>query len=348
MIPLLLACVAHHATPPVADGYVPALGGLTSEVVAEGPLSARLATADGADLVLIYGGEEQGSLEPCGCPSRPRGGLARQAAYARAARAAAPDVPLAVVDGGAWLDDAMSLDGSPRADAPVINRWMLTGFAALGPAALNVGIPDVVGLSSLDDDLPATLPLVSANVRGPGVAPFVAIQVQTADGPLRLGITGITRPGPTLAPTPGFGVGDPVREGAAVLATLGPQVDLVVLLAYAAPDEARTLALDPEVGRWVDVVVDTNLHYADYEPFRVGEAIWVRTHLETMRLGELRLGLDRAPEEEGGQVRIAWARERRIDLDEALPDATDLAEITARAREEIDAAQAAVFGPGAP
>lgn len=339
---MALACTPHA---PVRADYAPALGGLTGEVVREGPLPARLARDDEADFVLLYGGEEQGSLEPCGCPHRPRGGVARQAAYAEAVRRADPTVALAAVNGGHWLDDATDIDGEWRPVVPVSNRWMVAGLEALGLAALNVGYDDMAGLTSLGDDDPPRLPLVSANVAGTGIAPYRVVTLTTGDGPMRVGITGLTTAGGTSLPTPGFVVSDPVRSGRAVLADLGPRVDLVVLLVNGAPEAARSLALDPSVGQWLDIVIDTNLHHAEDPPFRVGSAVWVRAQRQTMRLGELRLGLDRAPEEEGGEVRISWARDRKIDLDEDIPDALPIAAIAAAARVAIDAAQAQADDP---
>jgi len=99
----------------------------------------------------------------------------------------------------------------------------------------------------------------------------------------------------------------------------------VVLLAHGAPEAARSLA---ERGL-VDVVIDTNLHRSLEPPFRVGEAIWVKSHFQTMRLGELRLGL------EGG--RIAWARDRKIDMDEGIPPQNDARRLEEAARRAVDA-----------
>jgi len=328
---LLAAC-----TPPVPPVQVMSTGAgpLRGELVFDGPLQERLAPPDGAELVVLYGGEEKGSLETCGCPTRPRGSVARQAAYASAVRAAQPSVPVVQVNGGYWLEDAMSLDGTTRADVPVLNRWMVAGLLDLGPSALNVGYNDMAGITSLGGpEVVAAegLPLVSANLRGPGVAPYQRVDL---DG-LTVGITGISAPGVTFLPTPGFEVQAPVSAGKDVLGELRDTVDVVILLAYGAPDAARKLA---ETGL-VDVVVDTNLHRERSNPFRVGEAVWVRSHFQTMRLGELRLDLDL----EGPGPRVAGALDRKVDLDRGVPDHPNAATIRDAARVEIAAAQKALF-----
>ena len=86
----------------------------------------------------------------------------------------------------------------------------------------------------------------------------------------------------------------------------------------------------------VDVVIDTDLHREFYEPFRVGRALWVRSHYQTMRVGELRLGLV------DGEV--AWATDRKIELDPEIPSATDQLVISKQARTAIDRAQQEAFG----
>lgn len=326
----LLACatVRPPAAPTGSELRADADGdGLASELVVDGPIAARLATPDAASLVLFYGGEEAGSLETCGCPNRPRGGLGRAMSYIDAARAVPGAPPDLLLNGGGWLDAGMALDGSPRADAPVINRWMVMGLSMTGPQALNLGYPDMAGLRSLEGAVEG-LPVVSANLQGLGVAPYVIVE----RGDLKIGITGISTPGSHAVKSPDFTIEDPVKAGRAVIEALRPQVDLLVLLAYAEPEAAASLARQLPI----DLVIDTNAHRERYEPIRVGQAVWVRSHLQTMRLGELRLELT--------EGRITGALDRKIDLDPTVPDRSDLSTLARMARREIDAAQRALFG----
>ena len=326
---LLLAC--HRATPaPVTLTSQPLTGPLGSELVVSGPLPRRLAPPDEADLVLLYGGEEQGSLEPCGCAERPPGGLARQAAYVAGTREGS--APVLVLNSGTWLEDARQLDGQPRGDVPVINRWMVAGMQLLAPAAMNVAYGDMAGLRSLVDGPPA-LPLVSAQIAGEGVEAGRLI----AAGPLTVGVTGITTPGVRFIETPGFVVEEPEPAARRAVADLRAQgADLVVLLSYAAAETARDLARDG----LVDVVIDADRYRERTTPMRVGSAVWVRSHFQTMRLGELRIGVS--------EGRITWAVERKIDLDGELPERGPEARLVRTARREIDAIQEEIFGRYAP
>jgi 2',3'-cyclic-nucleotide 2'-phosphodiesterase (5'-nucleotidase family) len=284
-----------------------------------------MSPADQADLVILYGGEERGSLEQCGCPHRPRGGLPRQHSYLEALKQI--DAPVLFVNGGYWLEDAMGLDGETRGDIPTLNGWMVAGMEQLEPDALNISYNDTAGLTSLGA-MSTPLPLVSANVTGGSTLPWLTLQA----GELEVGITGITTPGLSFLETPGFEIVEPVRAAKKVLEEYASTVDLVILLAYGDPKAARRLAM----GGLIDVVIDTNLHRENYPPVFVGEALWVRSHFQTMRLGELRMGI-----EDGV---IEWAVERKIDLDSEIPDHAGQAILMRTAAKEIKAVQLEAFG----
>jgi len=317
------------AAAPVQAGKRAVPQALTGELAVDGPLTKRVSTAP-ADLVIFYGGEQKGSLETCGCPKRPRGSFARLDAYVDASRAANPDVPSVLVNAGYWLQDAMGFDGKLRDDVTLGNAWMVKGVRATGWDALNVGSPDIAGLTTLPTDGGPPLPLVSANVEGPGVNRWVIVE----RGGLKVGITGITSAGQTLTDVPGFTVKDPATAGA-VLDALAAQTDVIVLLAYQATEAAVTLAATHPS---VDVVVDAALHREWQDPFYTpANAVWVASHLQTMRLGELRLGL------EGG--RVTGGLSRQIDLDPDMPDDPELLAMQKQARAELDVAQQAMFGP---
>lgn len=336
---LIVLLLAGCAPKPVAPAAAGARAGstspapttreaLTNELVIEGPLKSRLSTSP-AELVVFYGSEHKGSLETCGCPKRPRGSFSRLDAYVDASRAANPGVPAIVVNAGYWLQDAMGFDGQLRPDVTVGNRYMVEGVRALGWDALNVAYTDVAGLSTLPSDDGPPLPLVSANVEGPGINRWVVVN----RGGLRVGITGITAQGATLSDLPGYTI-KPPADAKPVLAALAAEADVIVLLAYQATEVARDLAAENPA---IDVVVDAALHRESADAFYVDRAAWVLSHFQTMRLGELRLRLS-----DGA---VTGGVSRSIDLDPELPDDPALLALTKRARVELDAAQQALYGP---
>jgi 2',3'-cyclic-nucleotide 2'-phosphodiesterase (5'-nucleotidase family) len=312
---------------PDAGTEGPADTALTGELAIEGPVGKRISTSP-AELVVFYGSEHMGSLEPCGCPHRPRGSLSRATAYVNASRAANPTVPSVLVHGGYWLQDAMGFDGKLRTDVALGNHWMVEGLRAGGWDALNVGTNDLAGLATLPADEGPPLPLVSANATGPHIAKWIVVH----RGGLRVGITGITGRGETLTTLDGYAV-TPPEDAGPVLDALAAESDVVVLLAYQATEAAKALAQ----GHAVDVVVDANLHREWQAPFYVGHAAWVLAQFQTLRLGELRLRLTKGA--------VTGGLGRQIDLDPEMPDDPVLLAIQKQARTALDAAQRAIYGP---
>lgn len=318
---LLLALFACATTPqpPAVPISRQTSSDLRAELATEGSIQERIAATDQANLVIYYAGEQQGSLAPCGCPSRPRGGLPRMASYLEQSS------PGIIVNGGHWLDDGLSLDGQPRADVPLKNQWMVRGLQQMNMAAINVGIHDITGISSLETG-PPELPLVSANIVGPGIQTHIVIEHQNQ----RIGITGISNPGHTVISTPGYTRADPFSAAAEVISTI--DADVIILLSYLAPEAAKKLAKKD----LVDVVIDTGEHRTFDPPFRVNDAVWVRSHFQTMRLGELRLGL--------GESKVQWALDRKIDLDDSLPNQTDQSILAQEAEKDLSILEKKLFG----
>jgi 2',3'-cyclic-nucleotide 2'-phosphodiesterase (5'-nucleotidase family) len=328
MLAFLLACVAARPVPPVAAPSVsvaPPQQRLRTELSSEGRLRTRLARQDEAELVVYYSAEQSGDLGPCGCPTRPRGGLARMAAYTAASRAQSPTVPSLVVNSGQWLEDAVGMDGEPRADMPTLNRWMVQAQVALGPDALNVSNHEIAGLAAIGGDA-RLLPLVSANVQGPGISEVIVVERAGR----RIAITGIAARGMTLRPTPGYTMTDPYPAAKALLQRT--EADLKIVLSYHAREAAKRLAEDG----LVDLVIDAHRHRTLDVPSQVGSALWVRAHFQAMRMGELRLGF--------GTEGLAWALDRKIDLDEDLPDEPAQAAIYTAAKQELRPIEIQLYG----
>ncbi len=319
---LLFALIACTKAPvPTAAPRTLELGPhLRAELISEGPIESRIATEDEAQTIIYYVGEQQGSLAPCGCPDRPRGGLPRLAGYL------ASSTPGILVNTGYWLDDGQGLDGNPRPDATLKNQWMVRGLQAVNVDAVHVGFNDLFGLATLPEGTPQ-LPLISANLSGEGIQPYIVVDRKDQ----RIGITGISHPGHPAVQTPGFLRDDPVNAARPIIEDLHTTTDLVVLLNHNANDAAKKLA---RTGL-VDVVIETNAHRGFEPPFRVGEAIWVRSHIQGMRLGELRLGRT-----ETGQ---SWALDRKIDMDDSLSNDAKLHAMDEQAKVELEALDRALF-----
>jgi len=331
----MLGCPRTTAPPPVQPVYG-STANLAAERATDGTVQDRLAVDD-ADLVIFYASEQKGSLEPCGCPKEPRGSVPRLETYVEASTTANPDTPWMLLNAGYVFEDAIGVGGELRADVPVINRWMARGLEAWdGWTAINPGYVDLPGIVDLAqrDELPP-LPLVSANVRARDDAPAPVERYLTVQaGELTIAITGITTPGVAFVATPQYAVDPPGPAVEAVIEELRGEVDMVVLLAFQAIDDARSIAKKhPEI----TVVVDAFGHHESVPPFTVGEAIWVKSHHQTQKLGELRLWID--------DGRIVKALDRKIELDPDIPGDAALTDIMVQAHQEIEAVAREIWGP---
>lgn len=314
---LLFAATHAIAGPPKPARIVHGDDNLTAHLITEGKLADRIAAKDDSDWVLFYTGEQQADLAPCGCATRPRGGLPRTAATIQASE------PALFANLGSWLDGGQGLDGQPMPEAMLKNRWMAKALEQMNPAAVHVGFDDLLGLPSIDaQDSP--LPLVSANLHGPGISRVV---YATHRG-LRFAFTGISHQGPKIVRTPGYERLDPWREAKTVIDALPSDVDRVIVFSHGANDAAKRLARS---GR-VDVIIDTHNHRSFDAPLRIGKAIWVRSHAQGLRLGELRVS-------ESSTV------DRKIDMDDRIPDDPRQKALADQSDAEIKALRKRLFSP---
>lgn len=267
---------------------------------AEGPVSDRIIVDDGASLVLLYGGEQEGRVGPCGCEITPRGGLGRAWTVARALRGG--PTPVLLLDAGAWLSSAHD-QGALSADALAANARVHRALRAAPWDALNVGFRDLPGLEG-----GARQGLVSANLRPPDAWPVVRYRRFELDG-LSVVVTGVSRAGPPFLRPEDTVVLDPEESLRVVLAEVS-DADVVVVLVYDLADRVEALGALPGV----DVVVDAAAWNARYGPWTTGDAVWVRSWDQGRWLGELRLWV------EDGRVVRATDRAHALGPEIEVPD----------------------------
>lgn len=318
----LSACQSAHspAPPPPIQRH-----GLPSELLTEGSVGERQSTQT-AELVLFYSGEHQGSLETCGCPKRPRGSVPRLQSYLHAHQSAHPESATLLVNGGWWLSDALGQDGALRADAPVMNRHLVESFERVGMDAANLSYLDLPGL----EEQPIPDFAVSANVKSEKA---IATHLLLERGGQTIAITGITKQDQSFSPSPSFRIEDPVASAISVLEPLTAKADVLILLAFDAAEEAQAIAQAvPEL----DILVDTRQNRQHGPPLKMGDTLWVKSHYQTMRLGELRMNTTSSG--------VDLVVDRKIDLDSGIADDPERLRDMEEAREAINAEQAKLFG----
>ena len=266
------------------------------EVLSDARAKARV-RAEPGDLVLHYGGEWHGELGTCGCPHRPRGSMSRAAGWS--ALVEGEGAAVLRLDGG---------DGTAARDA-VGARYLKEAWRAGDWHVVNLTPSDMAHWVELG--LPAQG--VSANLTGmPGVE-----KVRIFDrGGLRVAVTGVSAPRITPLVSQGIRYSPPVGALQEVLATV--EADVVVVLVHGLSASIAELALPG-----VDVIIDSNGHTFRYEPRVMGSTVVVRSRDQTLRLGELHLWVTDGV--------VTEARDRRIDLDDPVPEHADVRSVAREA-----------------
>src|SRR5215471_17389801 len=321
---------------------------LAKKPAPSGTLEDRLDKDDGYGIVLFYSMGVRGNLEVCGCPIHPLGGVARRTGYINAFRKRSPDAAILQVDAGYIFSDDMNLEGTDlRADARLMNDWIVRANEVMGLDVVNLGYRDLLYAGSLlkaDAKLkPEKSSLISANVKAMNVgdagsarpAPYV-IKIVTGKRlpqPVRIAFIGLSDVAPDerkdLVAKSGFVIEDPLAAAKAALAEVRDKADVTVVVGYLKLQTANKLAMQNED---LDLIIAAEERGIVFDPKQIKNTMVVYAAKETKHLGELRFYTDA----EGVVERFTA---RYVELDEVIPDDKRMAEITAGARKEIDAVQ---------
>lgn len=238
---------------------------------------------------IYFSTEVSGYVEPCGCTSKPLGGLQRLASVMRRGGS-----DRALVDAGNLLLPASGLTEVTREQHLLKARIIARAYRQLGAVALNVAEADLAGGLELLRDLQreGAVPLVSANVRpfaegGPDVARSFTRKI----GGIKVGFTGAATP-ERVAGTPGVTVLEYAPAVAAEVAALRKAgAEVVVVLAHVGEAGARELARAVED---IDVILrapGTPIERPPGAPVRVGGVVIAEAGSQGQHLGRLTLRL---------------------------------------------------------
>lgn len=311
-------------------------------------LKTKLGPDDGYALALMYGADLGGNLDDCGCKAHPMGGLAWRMGYKEGFRAMTPDVPALQLDAGHMFADAGSSDSGLFLDSIERNKWVLKGYGQAGFAAANVSardagyLPDIFKKTGFEDrvkELPFIEKLVSANVKTSGAdlgQPkeylIQEIDSKRAGKTVRVGITGVTTG--TAPAWTGCVIESPTEALKRVVGELRGKSDLVVVMAYAQPQEVEKLATDVP---GIDVLIGAQSGMGGKDVKKIGQTTVVYTFTQTKELGDLRVYF--TPD---GKVKDL--KNKFVGLDKEIPKDPMAATIVADAKTAIETAQRAQMG----
>ena len=308
-------------------------------------LAGRLGEDDGFMAAIFFGGDILGSLEVCGCPKNPLGGVARRQGYIRLFAERYPDVPFLHVDTGYFFSDRVDpMTGDLAEDVVVGNEWVVRAYEHMKLDVVNLSYHDLPQLARCFQskefrrhvaETPVVKRFLSANVRSRGAAyanpqPYMIRELRGGrlnGRALRVGFIGVTEAGNYRGRE--FVVSDPLVAVRSLVPRVRARADLVVVLAYLSPERIESLAREnPEV----DVILADVGRPLWLPPKTIGRTYIAYSAYQTKLLGELRLYREQRSGRWKGLARY-------IELDGLIPEDATTEALRAEARRELAAVQ---------
>lgn len=328
-----------HSTAPTPAENKPA---------AEPTSPVSLPTDDGYAAAIFFGADTLGSLDDCGCPQRPEGGLPWRMGYANAFAKQSADVPILHVDAGNFFSDFHTEDGKLFAVAETKNKWLFKGYQKADFAAVNLTPYDLYYAERLFDRVvyqkekansPLVTRMISANVRAARpthLSPpaYLIREINSARLPegksLRVGFVGLTsrlenEQGVPKSVPATFQVTDPMVAARRVIPRVRPECDVLVVLAYMLPEKAEQLAKQVS---GIDLLIVAHALPEERQPTRVNQTTIAYARHQTRSLGEALLYVD-------STGRLKDIKTRMIVLDKKIPPDSETAALLSQAKAEI-------------
>lgn len=317
-------------------------------VTLEGEVAKEvLGEDDGFQGVIFYGAELQGSIDDCGCPGHPQGGLPWRLGYTEGFRSAYPDVAYLQVDAGNSMADLIDNTGKLLSDQNVKCEWVVKAFDKFGFDAMNISHKDIYYLAKFLKAgewekavaaQPGLARFVSANLEpekadsGLVAPPPYVVRTMTGSrlpgGSIRVAFIGLTENNPNLPQHTGFKVVSPEIALERVLPKARAESDVVVVLLYGGAEIAQSLS-KRTVGQ-VSTFIVSHPTSRDKEA-QLGPVNLVYARFQTKNLGELRMKFD-------GKT-LASVTNRYVLMDAKLPKDPLAEAMAAEAKEAIKQAQ---------
>ncbi len=235
---------------------------------------------------LYFSTEVDGYIEPCGCTTKPLGGVQRLATVLNRGRK-----DRALIDAGnLFFPD--KIEPLAREQHLLKARVLARAYRQLGAVAINIAENDLAEGSDLLREMQreGSVPFVSSNVRPVGdVGPSIARSSLRTIGDIKIGITGLATP-ENLASVKGITTieyAPAVRSEVAMLRKEGAEV--IIVLAHAGELGAKELARAvPEI----DIIVrapGTPIEREPAAPVRSGKVIIVEAGSQGQHVGKMTL-----------------------------------------------------------
>jgi 2',3'-cyclic-nucleotide 2'-phosphodiesterase (5'-nucleotidase family) len=239
------------------------------------------------------------------------------------------------------------------------NEWTLRAYDAMHLAAVNISFRDLNQLEQifaadaykkLRQQYPVIERFMSANVHPKSQAyasPQPYLIQELSDGrlsrPVKIGLVGLTVDGvlserqnprikvkertvpEKILAARKFSIEDPLTAAKRILPDVSAQADLLIVLAYMPMAMVEQLIKEnPKI----EVVLVASKIPLPQPPKQIGRTVVATSVNEGKVMGELRIYVD-------AQRRVKSVKNRYIGLDAVIPDDPEMAELRAKAREEL-------------
>jgi 2',3'-cyclic-nucleotide 2'-phosphodiesterase (5'-nucleotidase family) len=258
-------------------------------------LAARASWEPARVAEVYFSTEVSGYVEPCGCTTKPLGGVQRLATVIERGRG-----DRVLIDAGNLLFPSKGIDAVTHEQHVLKARMLARVYRQLGAAALNLAESDLAEGPEFLKELQreGAVPFVSVNVRPVNGGPAVARSFLRTVGGIKIGITGAATPEKLAEHRDAVTVieyAPAVRGEVKVLRDRGAEI--VIVLAHIGEAGARELARAvPEI----DLIVrapGTPIERDPAAPAKVGDVIIAEAGSQGQHVGRMTISLgDGAPE----------------------------------------------------
>ena len=269
------------------------------------------------EISIIYTNSTNGYMDPCKCPGKPLGGLARRATAIKKERAAQKNV--LVVDSG----DFFAALSAPDRNATLLETTKLINYDMVG-----VGDQELIeGVDHFQQVVARSgVPFVAANLRRLPDVPLAKPYLIKKYNGMKVAVTSIVSKAAFMfypkEERKLLKIDDPIETLNKLIPKLRKKADLIVVLSHSGYGSDRSLV---EKVSGMDVVVSGHSNTLLKKEMKFNDAIIVQAGRNGEHVGVLSLEI-----QEG---KITSYQNRLIELDPSVPDDPEVREIIEQYKE---------------
>lgn len=260
-----------------------------------------------SNLTIIYTGEEEGNLEPCGCVEHQLGGLSRRDSLILS-WGLDPTRTLILDNGNLTVDYGRQDELKFETTIHAMGEMNYTALN-IGEGDLHPGIDYLKQMNHI-----AKFPFLSANLfTQEGKQPFTPFLLTTVDS-IRVAIIGLLSnefAAHIATINPNLKVTAPDTELRSILPNLTQEAAFIILLFHGGQEEARELA---QLFPAINVIISGSDEVKPIEtPIKAGKTLILTTGEEGKYLGRIDLTIDQSGEIKDAQLQVTALSERIPD-----------------------------------